>query len=91
MRHQLQHHAPRNAPPTPVWDTLPAVVASPCAIAAIQGAEQRAALYPGNGVRVDADGAHRAEVDHHAAVRDAEADHAVPAAANPDLEAALRP
>jgi hypothetical protein len=59
---------------------------------AIQGAEQRAALHPGaTAFRVDADGAHRAEVDHQAAVRDAEAEHAVPAAANPDLEAALRP
>ena len=57
---------------------------------AIERAEQRAALDPGaTALRIDADAAHRGQVDHQAAVRDAQPEHAVPAAAHADLEVAL--
>jgi hypothetical protein len=56
----------------------------------IERAEQRSAPHPGTtALRIDAHTAHRGQVDHQTAVRDAEAEHAVPAAAHADLEVAL--
>jgi hypothetical protein len=82
---------PSVSPPTPVWDTLPAVVVSPMLHrGAIERAEQRTAPHPrAPALRIHADAAHRAQVDHQPAVGDAEAEHAVPAAAHADLELAL--
>ena len=57
---------------------------------AIERAEQRPALHPGaTALRIHADAAHRGQVDHEPVVRDAQAEHAVPAAAHADLEVAL--
>jgi hypothetical protein len=57
---------------------------------AIERAEQRPALHPrAPALRIHPDGAHRGQVDHQAAVRDAQSEHAVPAAAHADLELAL--
>ena len=59
---------------------------------AIERPEQRAALHPGaTALRVHADAAHRRQVDHEPVVRDAHAEHAVPAAAHADLEVAFTP
>ena len=57
---------------------------------AIQRAEQRAALHPcATALGIDADAAHRSQVDHQPAVGDAQPEHAVPSAAHADLEVAL--
>ena len=42
-------------------------------------------------VGIDPDVAHRRQVDHQAAVRDAQAEDAMPAGTHPDLEAGFRP
>jgi len=56
----------------------------------IQRAEHRAALDPGAPHdRIDADAAHRGEVDHEPAVRDSEAGDVVAAATDTDLQVAL--
>ena len=57
---------------------------------AIERAEQRPALHPRTpALGIDADAAHRREVDHQAALRNAQPEHAVPSAAHADLEIAL--
>jgi hypothetical protein len=57
---------------------------------AIEGAQQRPALHPrAPALGIHPDAAHRRQVDHEAAVRDAQPEHAVPAAAHADLEVAL--
>ena len=57
---------------------------------AIERAEQRPALHPrATALGIDADAAHRCQVDRQAAVRDAEPEHAVPSTAHADLEVAL--
>jgi hypothetical protein len=56
----------------------------------IERAEQCAALDPGApALGIDADAPHRRQVDHQAAVRDAEPEDAMTAAADADLEVAL--
>jgi hypothetical protein len=57
---------------------------------AVERAEQRPALHPGTTAPgVDADAAHRRQVDAQAVVGDAEPEHAVASAAHADLEVAL--
>jgi hypothetical protein len=47
LSRQPPHPTPSVRPPTPVWETLPAVVASPYSLGdPIQGAQQRAAGHP---------------------------------------------
>jgi hypothetical protein len=59
---------------------------------AIQAAQQRAALDERPAaVRLDADVAHRRQVEHQASVRHGQAEDAVPAALDRDLEARLAP
>jgi hypothetical protein len=54
---------------------------------AVERAEQRPALHPrATALGVDADAAHRRQVDRQAALRDAQPEHAVPSAAHADLE-----
>jgi hypothetical protein len=57
---------------------------------AVERAEQSPTLHPGaTALRIDDNAAHRGQVDHEAALRHAEAEHAVPAAPHPDLEVAV--
>ena len=57
---------------------------------AVERAEQRPALHPrASALGIDADAAHRRQVDHQAAVRDAQPEHAVPSGAHADLEVPL--
>ena len=79
---------PRVSPPTPVCETLPAVVARPCGWAARSSAPSSAppCTYARRGLRGRPAPAHRRQVDHQAVLGDGEPDHAVPAAAHADLE-----
>ena len=81
---------PRVRPPTPVCETLPAVVARPYSLRrAVQFAQQRAALDPGEPlVGIDADRVHRRQVDHQPAVGNGVPGDVVTAAADPDLQVA---
>ena len=57
---------------------------------AVERAEERPALHPrAAALGIDTDAAHRGQVDLEPVLRDAEAEHAVPAAAHADLEVLL--
>ena len=79
---------PSVSPPTPVCETFPAVVASPCSCAALSSSpSSRAALDPGplaaGSTRTVV---HRRQVDHQPALGHGETGDVVPAAANRDLQ-----
>ena len=79
---------PRVRPPTPVCETLPAVDGQPVRLAGdVEGAEQGAALHPRPpALGVDADAAHRRQVEHQPALGHGVPDDAVAAAPDAELQ-----
>ena len=82
---------PRLRPPTPVWPTMPPVVARPCACVSWSTSPHRAPPWT-RAVRSTGstdDGAHRREVDHDPVVAHRGAGHVVAPASYGDLEVAV--
>ena len=78
---------PKVTPPTPVWLTMPPVVASPCACLVVDIAPQGATLHPGGATGpVDPHGPHPGEVDDDAVVAHRGARHVMSPAPYGDVE-----